>query len=435
MSLDFPKVLVVSINAWRDNTGINTLIELFKEWDKDRLAQIYTRSALPKTKICDRFFQIAENKVMRSTIKRKTITGKVVNNETNIAEADMKAVGGEEKLYKKARSKNSWLLAISREVVWKLGKWKTKEFDGFLDSFNPDVLFLPIYPTVYMNVLQNYIIKKTKKPAVCFIGDDNYTYKTGGVNPLFYIHRFFLRKAVRKVVKACSKMFVIAPKQKEEYDRIFGVDSIVLTKGIDYSGIEYKKKPVSQPIKMVYTGKLIIGRWKSLASIAEALGNINKDSLRITLDIYTADEVKPSILKKLNINGSKIRGAVPLKEVAGIQADSDIVVFVESLDWRYRNAARLSFSTKLTDYLKSGKCIFAVGDKDIAPIDYLVKNECAVIATNYIDIEKKLTMLTENPDIIGDYGLKAFECGKKNHNQVDIFNKLKDTIREVCIDE
>lgn len=26
----FPKVLVVTTNAWRDNTGINTLIEFFK---------------------------------------------------------------------------------------------------------------------------------------------------------------------------------------------------------------------------------------------------------------------------------------------------------------------------------------------------------------------------------------------------------------------
>jgi len=240
MSEYLPKVLVVSTNAWRDNTGINTLIELFKKWDKDKLAQIYTRSVLPKTKICDEFFQISENKVIRSIIRRKTITGKVVNNETILEEADTKASDDEARLYNKARTKNSWMMAVLREIVWKLGKWKTKELDGFLNSCNPDVLFLPIYPTVYMGVLQNYIIRKTKKPAVCFIGDDNYTYKTGGINPIFYIHRFFLRKAVKKVVKACSKMFVMAPKQKEEYDKIFGVDSIVLTKGIDYSGIVYE---------------------------------------------------------------------------------------------------------------------------------------------------------------------------------------------------
>ncbi len=40
MTNPLPKVLVASTNAWRDNTGISTLIELFKVWDPDRLAQV-----------------------------------------------------------------------------------------------------------------------------------------------------------------------------------------------------------------------------------------------------------------------------------------------------------------------------------------------------------------------------------------------------------
>ena len=67
---DFCKVLVVSINAWRDNTGINTLIEFFKCWDNNKIAQIYMRSAKPKTKVCNKFFQISENSVMKSLFKR-----------------------------------------------------------------------------------------------------------------------------------------------------------------------------------------------------------------------------------------------------------------------------------------------------------------------------------------------------------------------------
>ena len=57
MENKLPKVLVISTNAWRDNTGINTLIEFFKCWDSERLAQIYTKSALPNTSICNRFFK------------------------------------------------------------------------------------------------------------------------------------------------------------------------------------------------------------------------------------------------------------------------------------------------------------------------------------------------------------------------------------------
>ena len=46
---------------------------------------------------------------------------------------------------------------------------------------------------------------------------------------------------------------------------------------------------------------------------------------------------------------------------AEIQENADVVVFVESLEKEHRLVARLSFSTKLTDYFASGKCIFALG--------------------------------------------------------------------------
>ena len=143
-----------------------------------------------------------------------------------------------------------------REVVWKLGKWHTKELDEFIEKFDADVLYTPVYPTIYMGRIQKYIIKKTGKPVVSYLADDNYTYKSVGKNPLSLLHRFFLRKYVRFIVEHSSKLMVIAPKQKEEYDRIFGTDSVVMTKGIDFEPfVPYKP---NKPIKMVYTGKLII---------------------------------------------------------------------------------------------------------------------------------------------------------------------------------
>ncbi|WP_423800050.1 hypothetical protein [Neobacillus sp. SAB-20_R2A] len=432
MQESLPKVLVVSINAWKDNSGINTLIDLFKNWEKDKIAQIYTRSSLPSTKVCNRFFQISENAVIKSIFNRKKVTGRIVSNEMKIDKDLKENIEQENSLYSKIRKRRSQLLSLARELFWVIGHWRTKELRQFVEDFDADILFLPVYPTIYMGLIQNYLIKITGKPAVCYLADDNYTYQTCGINPLSYIHRFFLRRQVRNIVNSCSKMFVIAPKQKEECDRIFGIESIILTKGIDYSQLYYEELQLNTPIKMVYTGKLIIGRWKSLVSIAEKLGEINKDTIKITLDIYTTDQVKPSILKKLNRNGCKVRGAIPMNKVAKVQANSDIVVFVESLDWRYKNLARLSFSTKLTDYFKSGKCIFAVGDKDIAPIDYLLRNECAIVSGSYREIGRNLENIVDNPDLLKEYSRKSFEIGKKNHNKIIIDRNLKSTISNIC---
>ena len=425
MEREFSKVLVVSTNAWRENTGSHTLISLFKVWDSKKLAQVYTRSALPDTTVCDRFFQISENLVLKSIFNRKIKTGKEINAAYIPNKEDVSAEKSEAKLY---RRNNSLILRMAREFVWKLGGWKTKELENFLRAYDPEVLFLPVYPTIYMGWIQKHILKKTKRPAVCYLTDDNYTYKVCGGNPVKYIHRFFLRKIVRQIVADCDKMFVIAPKQKEEYDKIFGVESVVLTKGIDFSESRYIEKPLHTPIRMVYTGKLMIGRWRSLAAIGKAVEKINREGVKITLDIYTADRITKKQQTALTANGLRIAGAVSLKEVVEIQGKSDVLVFVESLDKRHKNAARLSFSTKLTDYLKSGKCIFAVGDRNIAPIEYLEREDAAIVAGSYDEIGVKLQEIFNAQGRIIAYGKKAFECGKRNHDVNRINSILMETI-------
>ena len=76
--LEYPKVLVVGINPWIDNTGINTLINFFDGWDKSFIAHIYTKPKFPNTHICDKFFRISEHKVVKSVFNRKVKTGDVV---------------------------------------------------------------------------------------------------------------------------------------------------------------------------------------------------------------------------------------------------------------------------------------------------------------------------------------------------------------------
>ena len=264
------------------------------------------------------------------------------------------------------------------------------------------------------------------KPVVSYLADDNYTYKSVGKNPVALIHRFILRKYVKFIVEHSSRLMVIAPKQKEEYDRTFGVNSVVMTKGIDFE--PFKPYEPNYPIKMVYTGKLIIGRWNSLAAIAEALGKINQEGMKIQLDIYTTDALSDEQNRALNRNGCSVKGALTLAQVKKVQEQADILIFVESLEKKYRYTARLSFSTKITDYLRSGKCILAIGDKDIAPIDYFNRYDSAMTASSYEEIPKRLEELVSNPQLIKEYARKGYNCGVEHHERRKMDQLLIQTI-------
>ena len=431
MENKLPKVLSISLSTWRKDSGIHTQTDLFKYYDPERVAQIYTKSDLPNTDVCHSFFQISENAVIRSVYKRRPV-GKRVANGAEADESEARAIDAEKALYAKAHKKKSWLMTLAREFVWMLGKWKTRALDEFIEEEAPDVYFVPIYPVVYMGWIQLHILKKHPRPYVCYLADDNYTYKPCGGNLFAYIHRAMLRKVVRKLAKNCTEMFTITETEARETDLCFGTHSVVLTKGIDFEGREFTEKEVSSPIRMVYTGNLLIGRAASLVEISKAMANINKDGENVTFEIYSATVPDEKTLEYLNSNGCHFRGRVPKSEVDGIQEAADVVVFAESLEKKHRMDARLSFSTKLTDYFKNGKCIFAIGDKDIAPIIYLRDNDCAVIANEYAEIEERLRSIIDEPLRIKEYARKAYECGMKNHNAKDIEKIFVDAFVRIC---
>lgn len=423
-----PRVLAISLSTWRRDSGIHTQTDLFKFWDPAKVSQIYLKSDLPDTDVCSRFFQISENAIIKSIISRSPV-GREVQNKAIITSKELKAVNSEKSLYKRAHKKKSWFLTVAREVVWKTGKWKTKALSDFVADVNPDVFFVPIYPTVYTGWIQLHIIKKFKRPYVCYLADDNYSYSACGWNPWAWLHRWMLRKVVRKLATNCNEMFTITQIEGDETDRDFGTKSIVLTKGIDYTNLQFENKPPHTPIKMVYTGNLLIRRAASLVEISKAMGNINKDKTKIVFDIYTPTELDKKTSAILNQNGCVLHQPVSKEQVKVLQQGADIVVFVESLEKKHRFDARLSFSTKLTDYFASGKCIFAIGDKEIAPIRYLNQYECAVTCSDYGDVESCLDRLVSHPALITEYGKRAFEIGRENHEE----SKVKETfISTLC---
>lgn len=87
-----------------------------------------------------------------------------------------------------------------------------------------------------------------------------------------------------------------------------------------------------------------------------------------------------------------------------------MVIFAEALEGKEANAAKLSFSTKITDYISNGKCVLAIGKDYIAPIDYFQRNDSALIAHSKDEILRQIKRIVENPNIVDEYGEKAFNC-------------------------
>lgn len=410
-----PKVLVIDINGWRDDAGANTLRQIFSCWDPEHLALVYTNSQMPSCNICKYYFQICENQVLKSIFNPRMRVGKEVQN-TLVNDSEDAII--ERERYKKAHKNHSKWLRLAREVVWKFGHWKTKALQRFVHDFDPDIIFVPIFPYAYMGRIQEYIIKLTGKPTVCYLADDNYSYDSCQ-DLIDYTLRFWTRLFVGPLARNSGQMFVIVDKEKEDTDTRFGTNSVILTKSIDFLGKTYLHKKPNHPLKFVYTGSMIIGRDKTLALVADAINEVNKQYDEVKAEMYIYSQTLPSddINNHINVGACHYCGTVPSQEVKAIQESADVVVFAEALEGKEANVAKLSFSTKITDYISNGKCVLAIGRDYIAPIDYFKRNDSALIAHSKEEILKQVKRLVEHPELVDLYGEKAFDCAVRNHDK------------------
>lgn len=419
------KVLLVSRNAWDNKTG-NTLSNFFQDFESEQLAQIYCRDELPDNDMCKKYFCISEKKLIKSLITRKSAGNVITDYEiSNNVELQKAAKAGNE-FYNVFRHYRFTLLLWFRELIWFFGVWKSKELEDFIHDFNPDVIYTDSYDTFYTYRLLNYVKKISNAPYVMFHCDDQLTYKKFSFSPLFWINRFVLRQYVKQAIKGASINYCIIDEQLRVYNSIVPANYKILNKCAAFD-IDFEVKKVNNPIRMVYAGNLHLGRWETLQKLAEAISEINKEGIKIQLDIYTGKSVSDKNLKKIQIDSAiQIHDFIPYNELILIQKCADILLHVESFHLKERLITFLSFSTKIVDFFEAGKCIIAIGWKESAPIKYLKEKDAAITITDKNKFFEICMLLIEKPEIINEYSQKAFNCGKIFHSKeqtLQMFNK------------
>ncbi len=320
-----------------------------------------------------------------------------------------------------------------RELIWMIGRWKSKDLDKFIDIFNPDLIFLPLYYQHYPNDIGLYVQQRTGKKMVLYVSDDNYSLRQYSLSPLYWIDRFIKRRKIRRVVRKSELMYTISRIQQIEYEKQLGIPCKILFKCGNFSGEAPIKEFVTDPVKMVFTGNIGSGRWESLAAIGDALRSLNRNGVKAFLEIYTMTPITSRMRKRLDDGESILfRGSLAADQVSIIQKAADILVHVESFKKKQFLTTRQSFSTKIVDYLQRARCILAVGSGECASIDYFKQNNAGVVATSPALIVEKISELLNHPRLIKEYGIKAFLCGHRHHQSERIKNMLRDDLMNIA---
>ncbi|WP_455584528.1 glycosyltransferase family protein [Bacteroides sp.] len=147
---------------------------------------------------------------------------------------------------------------------------------------------------------------------------------------------------------------------------------------------EIKEESFSKSIKILYAGGITLNRWKSLLSIGKA---IREAQLDIEFDIYIPSNNINSIeALKLKAEGIHIYPYVAPENVYDLYSRYDVLLLVESFEESMSSFLKFSLSTKVPEYLASGKCVLAYMPRSFYTTEFLSKNKLGCFFDNSTEL-------------------------------------------------
>lgn len=403
------KVLVISHNVFSAAESMGkTLSGYFSDFAPEELAQFYIHSQVPVVDMCHRYYRMTDKEAIKSMFGFRCGTAFDVTNIQKSRGSSRTDEGVTATLYQKAR-KRTPAIYMARNLWWKLSRWNTKQFQNWLNEFNPECVFFASGDYGFMYDIAWKIASDRKIPLYIVCMDDYYFFNKNQDSLLGrWQHKQFM-KSVKRAVAYSSKLFCICDKMSADYASFFQKPCVTIhTPASIEKPLAFKKKP-----QISYLGNLGFLRHQQLIAIGQALKKLGLEPDHV--DVYST-ESRPEILEEMTEeNGIVFHGAVEADEVLKIMGESLAIIHTESFDEKTRQSVRYSVSTKIADSVSSGTCIFAYGPAEIASIDYLNRTDAAVCCTDKDDLPQKLNMLITDAQLRDVVVHNALKLARKNH--------------------
>lgn len=417
------KILIIADRAWDDQIDGNSLLT---NWFSDfpaEFAQIYCNSGLPNNKICNKYFQLSDLMMARSIIARVP-AGASFNIGGTEAKSDEKADSGNPELRAMLKKITTHFVRLCREIVWCVGVYNMPKLKAFINEFSPDLILRVGNATPKLLRVERVVRNIAKCPTAAVAEDDEFSLRQFSLSPFFWINRLWVRSLMKRRMSAYAQYYCHSERQAEEYRQSYEIPSRLLLKSCDVEGV-VPHNSVNQPIKMVYIGRMYCNRWKTLLAVAEAVRELNKDSLNMVLEIYTADNISDRRRNAFDDGESVFfKGRISPDMVKQKYATTDLALHIESFDLKNRLLVRESFSTKIIDCLSSGCALVAICDSDQAGYRYLDKHDAAICISSKREISPTLRQLVDNPNVVVEYAEKAIAFCSTYHSQKNTKNSM-----------
>lgn len=406
------RVLVISNNCFSpSNSNGRTLGNLFYGWPKECLAQMCVIAKDPMWELCDNYYCLEDQTVLdafmhcKKAVGRRLVKQETSSDSSTAVDTQRKHVG-----------RKTLPRIMMREIVWAAKRWQSKDFEQWVDDFNPDLVVLQFGDSSFMIDIALSVAKSRNIPLVVYNTEGYYFfnkfwyYRSAWDEILFPLFKQSYRKSVRRLMQYATHSVYLNDELKEDYDEEFHKPSTVI---YNSSSMQRFTSPLfaDKVPHISYLGGLGHGRDLAIMDVGKVLQSIDT---RFYIDVYgPADK---DVLKRLsNAKGVKYHGMVSYDKVIDIINESDVLFHVEPISEDY-NHLKYGFSGKIADSVSSGKCFVLYAPKELACSKYIIETGAGWFADNKAKLKEVIVNIMNNTKERNAVLEKAKVVAEKNHS-------------------
>lgn len=421
------RVLVISNNCFSpSNSNGRTLGNLFYGWPKECLAQMCVIAKDPMWELCDNYYCLEDQTVLdafmhcKKAVGRRLVKQETSSDSSTAVDTQRKHVG-----------RKTLPRIMMREMVWAAKRWHSKDFEQWVDDFNPDLVVLQFGDSSFMIDIALSVAKSRNIPLVVYNTEGYYFfnkfwyYRSAWDAVLFPLFKQSYRKSVRRLMQYAAHSVYLNDELKEDYDEEFHKPSTVI---YNSSSMQRFTSPLfaDEVPHISYLGGLGHGRDLAIMDVGEVLQSIDT---RFYIDVY--GPAMESVVNKIKKSaGVRYHGTVSYDTVKEVMGKSDILFHVEpSSD--SDNQLRYGFSTKIADSVISGKCFVLYTPKDLACAKYVFDNHCGWTAETKDDLRDVLLRVINNKQERENILEQAQIVAQKNHSYEGNAHKFQNILLNV----
>lgn len=385
------RVLIISHLCINDTNNVGkTLWSLFYKFHPDELMNLFFNPILPNNNKCHTWFKITDNDILKSYFLKKA------GNECSSGDTDNE--------YRKISSfikqvNKTSLKLILRDLIWKFGRISDYRLTKWIDNNKPKVIFFAAGYSCFAYRIALKISNKFSIPLYTFLMDDYY-HEVKNKSLIERVRKKWLKRYIYKTIKESSKVFACSEEMAKAYQLEFDKPiSVLYTPYIDNNNAQEKannqqsRQCISEPVKslkFIYAGSLGLKRWEILLKIGKYLKTNYPTS---TLEVYASSAYKNEIDHLKKCKNIFYKGFVNSKELSQRISESDVVLHVESFNEEVYIRTRYSISTKIPECLASGKMFLAIGPRGQAGLEYLKRNNAAVVCNDENELGNSIDLV------------------------------------------